>query len=136
MVLLHTSDILRIYLDERRSLLETEWLDYASGEPLRQSLTLALRLARENRVLGLVTNQQGMRTISPADQQWIHDNFLPALVGLPLRRFGVVVSRDPLNRMAMKTIAEHMTVDFPAEVQTFETPEQARRWVAPAPPTS
>jgi hypothetical protein len=130
MVLLHASDILRISVDEERGLLETEWLDYARGDALRQGLNAMLRTARERQVPGWVANQRHMRTISPADQQWINDYFMPALARLPLRRFALVVSEDPLNRMAMKSILQRASGLLQAEVQSFDGPAEARRWAA------
>lgn len=132
MTLLHTSDFLRIHADENRAVLETEWLDYAGGDALRQGLNQALALARARQVRGWVANQQRMRTIRPADQQWISDYFMPALARLPLRRLGLVVAADALNRMAVKALLQRASGIFGGEIQSFDTVQEARTWVGAA----
>ncbi|GAB3638390.1 hypothetical protein GCM10027422_39800 [Hymenobacter arcticus] len=112
--------------------LETEWLDFANSEQLRGALTEALRLGRQLRVRGWIGNNTLMRTIRPADQEWMSHTWFPEFARLEVQRLAVVVSQDALNQMGISNILQKSTNHTPFDTQYFSDIEAARRWAASA----
>ena len=108
--------------------LETEWLDFANSEQIRSSLTEALRLGRVHRVQGWIGNNLKMRTIRPADQDWMNQTWFPEFAKLGVKRLAVVVSQDALNQMGISHILQRASEHVPFDTQYFSDPAEARRW--------
>ena len=131
-IIYHTSFV-QLHHDPAGATLETEWLGFVNSEQLRTSLTEALRLARQHRVKGWVANNTLLRTIRPADQDWINQEWFPEFAKLGVRRLAIVESQDALNRMGITTIMQRATEHIPFDTQYFTDVAAARRWAASAP---
>jgi hypothetical protein len=132
-VIYHTSFV-QLHHDPSGATLETEWLDFTNSEQLRSTLTEALRLARQHRVKAWVANNTLLRTIRPADQDWINQEWFPDFTKLGVQRLAIVESQDALNRMAITSIMQRATAHIPFDTQYFGTADEARRWAAGATP--
>jgi hypothetical protein len=128
-IVYHTSFV-QLHHDPAGATLETEWLDFANSEQLRSSLTEALRLARQHRVKGWVGNNTLLRTIRPADQDWINQVWFPEFAKLGVGRLAIVESQDALNRMGITNIIQRATEHIPFDTQYFSDATAARRWAA------
>lgn len=128
MKVLSAAPYLNILLDERTRVLETEWLDFANSQQIRTSLTEALQLGRQHRVRGWIGNNTRMRTIRPADQDWINQEWFPEFARLQVKRLAVVVSNDALNQMGIDNILTRATAHVPFDTKYFASVEEARRW--------
>ncbi|RZK53381.1 MAG: hypothetical protein EOO59_12530, partial [Hymenobacter sp.] len=71
-----------LHHDPAASTIETEWLGFVNSEQLRTSLLEVLRLARQHRIKGYVANNVLLRTIRPADQDWINEVWFPEFAKL------------------------------------------------------
>ena len=125
----HTTFV-ELHPDPAGATLETGWLGFANSEQLRSSLTEALRLARQLRVKGWVANNTLLRTIRPADQDWINQVWFPEFAKLGVKRLAVIESQDALNRMGISTIMQRATEHIPFDTQYFTDATAARRWAA------
>ncbi|QDA60562.1 hypothetical protein [Hymenobacter jejuensis] len=132
MICQFASDVLRIHLHQQEGVLETEWLGSAKGEALRHALSETLRLARLYRVHGWIANHRQLGPITPADQDWIQEQYMPVFRLLPLQRFGLVYSGDPFGRLSIHNIMARAQGQLGCEVQQFALVEEARRWVLEA----
>lgn len=128
MKVLFTAPYLNILLDERTRVLETEWLDFANSQQIRSSLMEALRLGRQHRVRGWIGNNTKMRTIRPADQDWMNQEWFPEFKKLGVSRLAVVVSNDALNQMGIDNIITRASAHIPFDTKHFASLEDARRW--------
>lgn len=131
-IVYHTTFV-QLHHEPAGATLETEWLGFVNSEQLRSSLTEALRLARQHRVKGWVANNTLLRTIRPADQDWINQVWFPEFAKLGVRRLAIIESQDALNRMGITNIIQRATEHIPFDTQYFTDAAAARRWAASAP---
>ncbi|RZL14263.1 MAG: hypothetical protein EOO62_05935 [Hymenobacter sp.] len=130
MPIIHQTTYLALHHDPAGATLETEWLDFANSEQLRTSLHEALRLGRQHRVKGWIGNNTLMRTIRPADQEWMNQTWFPEFAKLGVQRLAVVVAQDALNRMGIDAIMQRASAHAPFDTQYFADAKAARRWAA------
>ena len=128
-IVYHTTFV-ELHHEPAGATLETSWLGFANSEQLRSSLTEALRLARQLRVKGWVANNTLLRTIRPADQDWINQVWFPEFAKLGVKRLAIIESQDALNRMGITTIMQRATEHIPFDTQYFTDAAAARRWAA------
>jgi hypothetical protein len=128
-IIYHTSFV-QLHHQAAGATLETEWLGFVNSEQLRAALTEALRLGRQHRVQGWVANNTLLRTIRPADQDWINEVWFPEFAKLGVQRLAIIESQDALNRMGISTIMQRATAHVPFDTDYFTDADQARRWAA------
>lgn len=117
-----------IHVDAKTGVLETEWLDFANSQQLREALDKALEIGREHQVTGWIGNNRKMRTIRPTDQDWINQVWFPAFAELGVKRLAVVISEDALNQMGIANIVTRASAHTPHDTQYFADVDAARRW--------
>ena len=127
---IYRTSFLNLHHDPAGATLETEWLGFVNSEQLRSSLTEALRLARQLRIKGWVANNLLLRTIRPADQDWINQVWFPEFAKLGVERMAVIISQDGLNRMGIDNIMQRATDHLPFDTQHFADAQGARHWAA------
>ena len=136
MPVVYRTSYLLLNHDPVGNVLETDWQDFVNSEQLRTSLTEVLRLARQYRIKGYIANNTLLRTIRPADQDWINEHWFPEFAKLSVQRLAIVVSQDGLNRMGVDNIMQRATAHIPFDTQHFASADVARRWAAGAASTS
>jgi len=134
-IIYHTSYLI-LHHDPATATIETEWLGFVNSEQLRTSLLEVLRLARQHRIKGYVANNVLLRTIRPADQDWINEVWFPEFAKLGVRRLAVIMSQDGLNRMGINNIMQRATAHIPFDTQHFADAATARSWAAAASPSA
>jgi hypothetical protein len=132
MPIIYRTAFVQLHHDPAGATLETEWLGFVNSEQLRSSLMEALRLGRQYHVQGWIANNTLLRTIRPADQDWISQEWFPDFAKLGVKRLAIAESQDALNRMGISTIMQHATEYTPFDTQYFADAEEARRWAAKA----
>jgi hypothetical protein len=130
MPIIYRTSFIQLHHDPIGATLETEWLGFVNSEQLRTSLTEALRLGRQHRIKGWVANNTLLRTIRPADQDWINQEWFPEFAKLGVKRMAVIISQDGLNRMGINNIMQRATEYLPFDSQYFADADEARRWAA------
>jgi hypothetical protein len=128
-VIYHTSYLI-LHHDPASATIETEWLGFVNSDQLRSSLLETLRLCRQHRVKGYIGNNTLLRTIRPADQDWINEVWFPEFAKLGVLRLAVVESQDGLNRMGIENIMRRATEHVPFDTHYFATVAEARTWAA------
>ena len=132
MPIIYRTSYLLLHHDPVGATIETEWQGFVNSGQLRTSLLEVLRLARQYRVKGYIANNVLLRTIRPADQDWINEVWLPDFAKLGVRRLAIVISQDGLNRMGINNIMQRATEHIPFETQHFADTHTARTWAAVA----
>jgi hypothetical protein len=130
MPIIYRTSFIQLHHDPAGATLETEWLDFANSEQLRGALTEALRLGRQHHVRGWIGNNTLMRTIRPADQEWMSQTWFAEFARLGVKRLAVVESLDALNQMGIRNILQKATGHTPLDTHYFSNVEEARRWAA------
>jgi len=130
MPVIYRTSYLLLHHEPIGNTLETEWQDFVNSDQLRVSLAEVLRQARHHRIKGYIANNTLLRTIRPADQDWINEQWFPEFAKLGVQRLAVVVSQDGLNRMGVDNIMQRATAHIPFDTQNFTSADEARRWAA------
>jgi hypothetical protein len=130
MPVIYRTSYLLLHHDPVGATIETEWQGFVNSEQLRTSLLEVLRLARQHRVKGYIANNVLLRTIRPADQDWINEVWFPDFAKLGVQRLAIVLSQDGLNRMGVNTIIQRATNHIPFDTQHFADARTARSWAA------
>jgi hypothetical protein len=130
MPIIYQTAFLLLHHDPVGATIETEWQGFVNSEQLRASLLETLRLARHHRIRGYIANNTLLRTIRPADQDWINETWFPDFARLGVQRMAIVVSQDGLNRMGIDNIMQRATAHVPFDTQYFAEANTARRWAA------
>ena len=130
MPVIYRTSYLYLHHNPEGATLETEWLGFVNSEQLRSSLNEALRLARLHRVKGWIANNTLLRTIRPADQDWINEVWFPEFAKLGVQRMAIIISQDGLNQMGIQNIMQRATEHVPFDTQYFASADEARRWAA------
>jgi hypothetical protein len=136
MPVIYRTSYLLLHHDPMGATIETEWQGFVNSEQLRTSLLEVLRLARQHRVKGYIANNVLLRTIRPADQDWINEVWFPDFAKLGVQRLAIVISQDGLNRMGVDNIMQRATKNIPFDTQHFTDAHTARNWAAVASPSA
>ena len=130
MPIVYRTSYLLLHHDPVGHTLETDWQGFVNSEQLRTSLIEVLRLGRQYRIKGYIANNMLLRTIRPADQDWINEVWFPDFAKLGVQRMAIVVSQDGLNRMGVDNIMQRATAHLPFDTQYFADADAARHWAA------
>jgi hypothetical protein len=136
MPVIYRTSYLLLHHEPVGNTLETEWQDFVNSDQLRVSLAEVLRQARHHRINGYIANNTLLRTIRPADQDWINEQWFPEFAKLGVQRLAIVVSQDGMNRMGVDNIMQRATAHIPFDTQHFASADEARRWAASTTNTS
>jgi hypothetical protein len=114
--------------------LRARWADQprtlADTQALFANMTLALRHHRWSRIL---VNQVIMQPFSPAEQQWVSQEWLPHAVQQGGYRVGaVVVSTDAYTRLATAYITTNVG-GLPLRYRSFDAEAEALAWLLQQP---
>ena len=132
MPVIYRTSYLLLHHEPVGNTLETEWQDFVNSDQLRVSLAEVLRQARHHRINGYIANNTLLRTIRPADQDWINEQWFPEFAKLGVQRLAIVVSQDGMNRMGVDNIMQRATAHIPFDTQHFASADEARRWAGAA----
>ncbi|MBG8554075.1 hypothetical protein [Hymenobacter guriensis] len=109
--------------------IELQWLSFANSTSFRQSVSQGLQLALEHRVQGWIADDRLLGPVRPKDLDWVHRTVLLPLSRMGLRRFALLASDDPLNRLTIDRMYEQAETDIAFELRRFDEIEEARRWI-------
>jgi hypothetical protein len=130
MPIIYRTSYLILHHEPANATIETEWLDFVNSDQLRSSLLETLRLCRLHRIKGYIANNTLLRTIRPADQDWINEVWFPDFAKLGVVRMAIIESQDGLNRMGIENIMRRATEHIPFDTQYFADAATARGWAA------
>jgi hypothetical protein len=88
------------------------------------------RVAGLHRIKGYIANNTLLRTIRPADQDWINEVWFPDFAKLGVLRLAIIESQDGLNRMGIENIMKRATEHTPFDTHYFAEATEARSWAA------
>ena len=98
----------------------------------RELFNHMLRSLQQHRWSRILISQVGMAPFSPAEQQWVAQEWLPRAVQEGGYRHGAVVSSDVLVRLATAYVTTHVQ-GLPLVYRSFETDAEAVRWLVQQP---
>jgi len=108
-----------------------EWLGWASSAEYVALLEAGLRALKVHRGQRWIADGRSKRAIIKADQEWANQDWFPRAHTAGLRRFAVVNAHSQVARLNSDEILSRVDIRG-LEAASFETLEEARRWISRA----
>jgi hypothetical protein len=110
-------------------MLRLEWVPSSDARQLRSSASQLLALLQELAVDQLLLDMNSVPNLPLADQLWLGDHWMPALVALPLKRLILVISSVQIhNQLAIDALHDLVKPTIRFESQYFADMESALDW--------
>ena len=121
--------------DQVLSVLRLEWVAYSDPMQLRASASELLTLLQELVVRNLLLDMNSVPNLPLADQLWLGDHWMPALVALPLERLVLIIDSDQIhNQLAIDMLHDLVQPSIRFESQYFADMESALDWTTNSSP--
>ena len=121
--------------DQSLSLLRLEWVTHSDSLRLRASASELLALLQELAVRHLLLDMNSIPNLPLADQLWLGDHWMPALVALPLERLVLIIDSDQIhNQLAIDMLHDSVQPNIRFESQYFADMESALDWTTDSSP--
>jgi hypothetical protein len=134
-VLFHHIPNFCLQYDQVLSVLRLEWLVYSDPIQLRASASELLMLLQELMVRNLLLDMNSVPNLPLADQLWLGDHWMPALVALPLERLVLIIDSDQIhNQLAIDMLHDLVQPSIRFESQYFADMESALDWTTDSSP--
>jgi hypothetical protein len=134
-VLFHHIPNFCLQYDQVLSVLRLEWVAYSDPIQLRASASELLALLQELAVRHLLLDMNSVPDLPLADQLWLGDHWMPALVSLPLERLVLVIDSDQIhNQLAIDMLHDLVQPSIRFESQYFADMESALDWTTEGSP--
>ena len=115
--------------DQAFGMLYLEWVGNSNPYLLRASAGQLLDLLRELEVRHLLLDMNSVPNLPLADQLWLGDHWMPALVALPLERLVLIIDSDQIhNQLAIDMLHDLVQPSIRFESQYFADMESALDW--------
>jgi hypothetical protein len=116
-------------------LLRLEWVAGSDPSQLRASATKLLLLLQELIVSHLLLDMNSVPDLALADQLWLGDHWMPALVTLPLQRLVLIIDSSQIhNQLAIDMLHDFVQPSIRFESQYFADMESALDWTTNSSP--
>jgi hypothetical protein len=114
--------------DAESSAVYIDWSSWADPTEFEMLLEAGIRALTEHHATRCLADCRNMKSVKPADQEWLDRNWFPRAYAAGLRRMAVVVPYTGLSRMRIDGILE-TAPESKLEVQYFGTVENATEWL-------
>lgn len=125
--LVDEGDFCTIAVDQELGVLIMSWRGYGSSEGFRRAnerVLAALAAAGAERILGEI---EGLSRISPADQQWLSEDWIPRAVRAGLKRVALVTPAFDLDHAPVLLVGEHVAPSL--DLAYFDDVGSAGAWL-------
>ncbi len=105
------------------------WQHFPLSDEFRTGMDQIIRVMEEKKIGKVLTDTRKMGAISPDDQDWSINDWLPRAFAAGYRRIAIVISEDIFNQMSVEDIMSRVEgVDFVTKY--FPSLEAGRQWLA------
>jgi hypothetical protein len=105
------------------------WQHFPLSDEFRAGMDQIIRVMEEKKIGKVLTDTRKMGAISPDDQDWSINDWLPRAFAAGYRRIAIVISEDIFNQMSVEDIMSRVEgVDFVTKY--FPSLEAGRQWLA------
>ncbi|QMU31300.1 hypothetical protein [Adhaeribacter radiodurans] len=124
-----SENFLHIDWDEEYDIIYLEWHYYPGSEKYRESLELALNLARRKNVRYGIANVNQIINLMPDDLTWLIDTWFPGLLTLSIQKIAIILPSDAFEELVAVYLNKLSISVLPFEIEFFDHPYQAYGWV-------
>ncbi|QIL76551.1 hypothetical protein [Hymenobacter sp. HDW8] len=116
--------------DQVLSVLRLEWTSGHDTHALQPSSQQLLGLIRTLKVRHLLLDMNTVPDLSPADQEWLGDHWMPELVTLTLERLVLIIDSFRVhNQLAIDALHDLVQPGIRFDAQYFTDSESALHWL-------
>lgn len=126
--ILEAGEAYRMEWDESIGAVVYEWTEFASGEEFRAGANTILEYFRANDVSKLIVDTSGISAHDDDDQDWLEDEWTPAMIDAGMEYNCVVFPESAIAQMDRGRMEERLE-DLPYEALWTDSMEEARRWM-------
>lgn len=108
-------------------ILYAEWKGFATSAEFRAALLTGVRAIRSRQVVGYVSDARKAKIVTPDDEQWAREVWLPQAVAAGLKRMAIVTAAAGLVKSAYDDAATEMN-SHGLLMRTFHSVETATVW--------
>ncbi|HQW05950.1 MAG: hypothetical protein IPH05_02840 [Flavobacteriales bacterium] len=130
LLLIREDDLVRVEVDEERSLISTTWLGYVPSPDYRAILLQVLNEVMQRKLRLWISDSTRMGVILHSDEKWSVDTLTPMLVKGGMRRVAIVRSLDFFSQTAAERMADSTAGQVPYKVEFFPDVAKAQEWLS------
>ena len=134
-IILETPKVLVAWDNDCRCVVISWKGPFVSGDEYRSILMRVLDLLEEKRASRLLSDSRNMPVMSPDDQKWLQDVWMPRSIKVGLRYSAVVAPKSALTKSTLRHIIDD-SGDVPRQRAFFPTVEEAKAWLKSIPGAS
>lgn len=108
-------------------ILYAEWKGYATSAEFRAALLTGVRAMKERHVVAYVSDARRAKVVTPEDEQWGREVWLPMAVAAGLKRMAIVVAPSGLAKQEYESAATQMDAHG-LSMRTFDSVAAATVW--------
>lgn len=124
---------LSINWDDDHKYVYAEWNGMVESAEFRSGTLEILKAIRDRHAASLISDNRRLEAIANQDQLWINESWVPMAVASGLRRIAVVLAPSGLGKVGSEGIISRFE-DKVFETRTFESVDDATRWVTDTKP--
>jgi hypothetical protein len=87
-------------------ILYAEWKGFATSAEFRSALLVGLRAIRERHIRGYVSDARKAKVVTPEDQIWVREVWLPGAVAAGLQRMAMVTPTAGLGKAIVEQVVK------------------------------
>ncbi len=128
-IAVYNKDHLAIFYDSDTRMVRLKWKGFATSEQIREGLTAGMEIIRREKALLWLADLKHMQAISPADEEWIVQQWFPKVVLTGLKKMALVTSLDYFNNTSVNRIMRSTEPMVTFETEYFVDASDATKWL-------
>lgn len=105
------------------------WKGYASSEEFQTGMNKLLEFMQNQPVTKILSDTRDFGVITPSDQQWVIENWLPAALKTGYNRIAIVVPSDVFSQISIDSVMEEAKKEAPVNDRYFDNTDKAIEWL-------
>ncbi|MFN5538626.1 MAG: hypothetical protein ACK481_00990 [Candidatus Melainabacteria bacterium] len=136
MILFNKPDIVKVEFDESIPCIVWRPTGFIPSEDFTNSFQAGVNFVRDNRKKQPITkwlnDARKLKGVNPADIMWLDKNANDPAYKPGLERIACILPEDPFARLSIRTyiFMTRKRREIPLQIKTFETIEEARKWLS------
>jgi hypothetical protein len=108
-------------------ILYAEWKGFATSAEFRAALQVGLHAIRERHIRGYVSDARKAKVVTPEDQIWVRDVWLPGAVAAGLQRMAMVTAEAGLGKVIVEQVVKAVD-QHGISMRKFDSVAAATTW--------
>jgi hypothetical protein len=120
-----TNKACTITYDESMPYIMAQWLGYTTSFQYREVHEKLLSLMKETKTFKLLADNSNLPEISPEDQKWFNNNWLPRAIKEGYTALVILTGKSKFAQVTFNNLYQNVLT-----VKYFDNLDQAKQWLA------